>query len=176
VIRPGGDGDLGKAEAQGTVRPVFFSSDNGPTGIRKISRRSATIPQGRGMEWRVALNLMPDIGCPLSPVGQARFLRAVRAAIICFTRYDGDRRLTVGRRTSGQCRRRQLRHLICLLPGEEPLPAHPQCPTGACERRLLHARDPGEGDWKLVLPSGDHAVRDGTFTPDHIVETQGRGS
>lgn len=32
-----------------------------------------------------------------------------------------------------------------------------------------------EGDWKLILPAGVYAVQDGTVTPDHIVETQGKG-
>jgi arylsulfatase A-like enzyme len=32
-----------------------------------------------------------------------------------------------------------------------------------------------EGDWKLILPSGIYAVEDGAITPDHIVETKGKG-
>ena len=31
------------------------------------------------------------------------------------------------------------------------------------------------GDWKLILPSRVYAVQDGTVTPDHIVETTGKG-
>jgi len=33
-----------------------------------------------------------------------------------------------------------------------------------------------EGDWKLILPSGVYVAQDGTVTPDHIVETQGKGA
>lgn len=32
-----------------------------------------------------------------------------------------------------------------------------------------------QGDWKLILPSGVYTVQDGTVTPDHIVETKGKG-
>jgi arylsulfatase A len=32
-----------------------------------------------------------------------------------------------------------------------------------------------EGDWKLILPSGIYVAKDGTVTPDHIVETHGKG-
>ena len=32
-----------------------------------------------------------------------------------------------------------------------------------------------EGDWKLILPSGIYVAQDGTITPDHIVETKGKG-
>ena len=32
-----------------------------------------------------------------------------------------------------------------------------------------------EGDWKLILPAGIYAVQDGTVTPNHVVETQGKG-
>jgi arylsulfatase A len=32
-----------------------------------------------------------------------------------------------------------------------------------------------EGDWKLILPSGVYVVQDGTITPDHLVETHGKG-
>ena len=32
-----------------------------------------------------------------------------------------------------------------------------------------------EGGWKLILPSGVYVVQDGTITPNHIVETQGKG-
>ena len=32
-----------------------------------------------------------------------------------------------------------------------------------------------DGDWKLILPAGVYAVQDGTVTPDHIIETQGKG-
>lgn len=32
-----------------------------------------------------------------------------------------------------------------------------------------------EGDWKLILPAGVYAAKDGTITPDRIVETKGKG-
>ncbi len=32
-----------------------------------------------------------------------------------------------------------------------------------------------EGDWKLILPSWIYTVKDGTITPDAIVETTGKG-
>jgi arylsulfatase A len=32
-----------------------------------------------------------------------------------------------------------------------------------------------EGDWKLILPAGVYAAQDGTVTPDHVIETQGKG-
>jgi len=32
-----------------------------------------------------------------------------------------------------------------------------------------------EGDWKLILPSGIYVAQDGIVTPDHIVETKGKG-
>ncbi|MCX7006205.1 MAG: hypothetical protein NTY53_02975, partial [Kiritimatiellaeota bacterium] len=32
-----------------------------------------------------------------------------------------------------------------------------------------------EGDWKLILPAWVYTVKDGTITPDHIVETTGKG-
>ena len=32
-----------------------------------------------------------------------------------------------------------------------------------------------EGDWKLILPSDVYVVEDGTVTPDHLVETRGKG-
>ena len=33
-----------------------------------------------------------------------------------------------------------------------------------------------EGDWKLILPEWVYVAKDGTITPDHIVETTGKGS
>jgi arylsulfatase A-like enzyme len=33
-----------------------------------------------------------------------------------------------------------------------------------------------EGDWKLILPAWVYVVKDGTITPDHIVETTGKGA
>ena len=32
-----------------------------------------------------------------------------------------------------------------------------------------------EGDWKLNLPSGVYVAQDVTITPDHLVETTGKG-
>jgi hypothetical protein len=32
-----------------------------------------------------------------------------------------------------------------------------------------------DGDWKLILPSGIYVAQDGIVTPDHIVETKGKG-
>jgi arylsulfatase A-like enzyme len=32
-----------------------------------------------------------------------------------------------------------------------------------------------EGDWKLILPEWVYVAKDGTITPDHIVETTGKG-
>ena len=32
-----------------------------------------------------------------------------------------------------------------------------------------------EGDWKLILPSDVYVAQDGTLTPDHLVETTGKG-
>jgi arylsulfatase A len=32
-----------------------------------------------------------------------------------------------------------------------------------------------EGDWKLILPAWVYAVKDGTITPDTLVETTGKG-
>ena len=32
------------------------------------------------------------------------------------------------------------------------------------------------GDWKLILPSWVYTVKDGTITPDRIVETTGKGA
>jgi arylsulfatase A-like enzyme len=33
-----------------------------------------------------------------------------------------------------------------------------------------------EGDWKLILPSWVYVAKDGAITPDHIVETMGKGT
>jgi arylsulfatase A-like enzyme len=33
-----------------------------------------------------------------------------------------------------------------------------------------------EGDWKLILPEWVYVAKDGTITPDHIVETKDKGA
>ena len=60
-----------------------------------------------------------------------------------------------------------------LLRGEKP--------TKPIRRSMVHVNYGSytvairDGDWKLILPSWIYAVKDGTITPDTIVETTGKG-
>lgn len=151
---------------------VIFSSDNGPVwytqDIEKFGHRAAG-------PWNGMKGALTDAGHRMPFI--ARWPGKIQAGsscgeLICFT----DIMATVAS---------QLGEKLPSDAGEDSLDISPllrgETPPKPIRNGMLHVNYGSytlavrEGDWKLILPSGVYAVQDGTVTPDHIIETKGRG-
>jgi len=150
---------------------VFFSSDNGPVwypqDIEKFGHRAAGPWNGMKGALTDAGHRMPFIASwpGKIPAGSSC------GELICFTDLMATLASLLGEKLPNDAGEDSF-DISPLLRGEKP--AQP-IRTGMVHVNYgsytLAIRD---GDWKLILPSGVYAVQDGTVTPDHIVETQGK--
>ncbi|HQW27816.1 MAG TPA: arylsulfatase [Verrucomicrobiales bacterium] len=151
---------------------IVFSSDNGPVwyaqDIEKFGHRAAG-------PWNGMKGALTDAGHRMPFI--ASWPGKIEAGsscdeLICFTDMMATMASLLGEKLPNDAGEDSF-DISPLLRGEKP--AQP-IRTGMVHVNYgsytLAIRD---GDWKLILPSGVYAVQDGTITPDHVVETQGKG-
>lgn len=151
---------------------IFFSSDNGPVWYReditKFAHRAAGPWNGMKGDLLDGGHHMPFIA---SWPGKIK-AGSTCGELICFTDIMATLAAVTGAKLPADAGEDSF-DISPLLRGEQP--AKP-IRTG-----LLHVNYGSytlairEGDWKLILPIRVYAVKDGTITPDHIVETKGKG-
>ena len=152
---------------------VFFSSDNGPVwypqDVAKFGHRAAGRWNGMKGALAEAGHHMPFIASwpGKIPAGSSC------GELICFTDMLATVASLLGDKLPNDAGEDSF-DISPLLRGDKP--AQP------IRNGMVHVNYGSytlairEGDWKLVLPSRVYAVQDGAITPDHIVETKGKGS
>ena len=151
---------------------IIFSSDNGPVwypqDIEKFGHRAAGPWNGMKGALTEAGHHMPFIA---SWPGKIQAGSSC-GELICFTDMMATLAALLGEKLPGDAGEDSF-DFSPLLRGEKP--AQP------IRHGMVHVNYGSytlairEGDWKLILPAGVYAVKDGTVTPDQVVETQGRG-
>lgn len=151
---------------------VFFSSDNGPVwyaqDIEKFGHRAAGPWNGMKGALTDAGHRMPFIASWSGKIKEGSSC----GELICFTDVMATVASMLGEKLPNNAAEDSF-DITPLLRGEKP--------TTPIRNGMVHVNYGSytlairEGDWKLILPSGIYAVRDGTVTPDHVVETQGKG-
>lgn len=151
---------------------VFFSSDNGPVwypqDIEKFSHRAAGPWNGMKGSLTEAGHRMPFIA---SWPGRIQADSSC-GELICFTDMMATMASLLGEKLPNDAGEDSF-DFSPLLRGENP--AQPIRQSMAHVNYGSYTLAIRQGDWKLILPSGVYAVRDGTITPDHVVETTGKG-
>ncbi|MBA4016496.1 MAG: arylsulfatase [Pirellula sp.] len=152
---------------------VFFSSDNGPVwyvqDIEKFGHRAAGPWDGMKGALTEAGHHMPFIA---SWPGKIQAGSSC-GELICFADMLATVASLLGEKLPSDAGEDSF-DFTRLLRGETP--AQP------IRNGMVHVNYGSytlairEGDWKLILPSRVYAVQDGGITPDHIVETTGKGS
>jgi arylsulfatase A len=151
---------------------IVFSSDNGPVwyaqDIEKFGHRASGPWNGMKGALTDAGHRMPFIaGWP----GKIQAGSSC-AELICFTDMMATFASLLGGKLPADAGEDSF-DISPLLRGEKP--AQP------IRNGMVHVNYGSytlairEGDWKLILPSGIYVAKDGTVTPDHIVETHGKG-
>jgi arylsulfatase A-like enzyme len=151
---------------------IVFSSDNGPVwyaqDIEKFGHRASGPWNGMKGALTDAGHRMPFIaGWP----GKIQAGSSC-AELICFTDMMATFASLLGEKLPADAGEDSF-DISPLLRGEKP--AQP------IRNGMVHVNYGSytlairEGDWKLILPSGIYVAKDGTVTPDHIVETHGKG-
>ncbi len=151
---------------------IVFSSDNGPVwyaqDIEKFGHRAAGPWNGMKGALTDAGHRMPFIA---SWPGRIQAGSAC-GELICFTDMMATMASLLGEKLPTDAGEDSF-DISPLLRGEKP--AQP------IRNGMVHVNYGSytlavrEGDWKLILPSGIYVVEDGAITPDHIVETKGKG-
>ena len=151
---------------------IVFSSDNGPVwypqDIEKFGHRAAGPWNGMKGALTDAGHRMPFIASWPGKIEAGSSC----GELICFTDVMATMASLLGEKLPTDAGEDSF-DISPLLRGEKP--AQP-IRTG-----MVHVNYGSytlairEGDWKLILPSGVYAAQDGTVTPDHVVETQGKG-
>jgi len=151
---------------------VFFSSDNGPVwyaqDIEKFGHRAAGPWNGMKGALTEAGHHMPFIA---SWPGKIQ-LGSSCGELICFADMLATVASLIGEKLPSDAGEDSF-DISPLLLGEKP--AKP------IRHGMVHVNYGSytlairEGDWKLILPSGVYVAQDGTLTPDHLVETTGKG-
>lgn len=151
---------------------IVFSSDNGPVwypqDIEKFGHRAAGPWHGMKGALTDAGHRMPFIASWLGKVEAGSSC----GELICFTDMMATFASLLGEKLPNDAGEDSF-DITPLLRGEKP--AQP------IRNGMVHVNYGSytlairEGDWKLILPAGGYAVQDGTITPDHVVETQGKG-
>ncbi len=151
---------------------VFFSSDNGPVwyeaDIARHQHRAAGSWKGMKGDLTEAGHCMPFI---------ARWPGRIKAGstcgeLICFTDLMATLAVLLGEKLPNDAGEDSF-DISPLLRGEKP--------ASPIRTGMVHVNYGSytlairEGDWKLILPSWVYTVKDGTITPDNIVETTGKG-
>jgi arylsulfatase A-like enzyme len=151
---------------------VFFSSDNGPVwypqDIEKFDHRAAGPWKGMKGDLTDAGHRMPFIA---SWPGKIRAGSSCDA-LICFTDLMATLASITGERLPADAGEDSL-DLTPLLRGEKA--AHP------IRHGMVHVNYGSynlairEGDWKLILPEWAYALKDGTITPDRVINVDVKG-
>jgi arylsulfatase A-like enzyme len=151
---------------------IFFSSDNGPVwysqDIEKSGHRAAGPWKGMKGDLTEAGHHMPFI---------ANWPGKIKAGstcdeLLCFTDLMATLAALLGEKLPRDAGEDSF-DLSPLLRGEKPAsPIRGGMVHVNYGSYTLAIRD---GDWKLILPGWVYVVKDGTITPDHIVETAGKG-
>ena len=151
---------------------IIFSSDNGPVwypqDIEKFGHRAAGPWKGMKGDLTDAGHHMPFIA---SWPGRIQ-AGSTCGELICFTDLMATLASLLGERLPADAGEDSF-DISPLLRGEKP--AQP------IRNSMVHVNYGSytlairEAGWKLILPAKVYAVQDGTVTPDHIVETAGKG-
>jgi arylsulfatase A-like enzyme len=151
---------------------VVFSSDNGPVwyapDIEKFGHRAAG-------PWNGMKGALTDAGHRMPFI--ARWPGKVPAGsacdeLICFADLMATLASLVGEKLPNDAGEDSF-DISPLLRGEKP--------AQTIRNGMVHVNYGSytlairDGDWKLILPAGVYTVQDRTITPDHVVETTGRG-
>ncbi|MDH4452299.1 MAG: arylsulfatase [Verrucomicrobiota bacterium] len=151
---------------------VLFSSDNGPVwyakDIEKFSHRAAGPWNGMKGALTEAGHHMPFIASwpGKIPAGSSC------GELICFADILATVASLIGEKLPNDAGEDSF-DISPLLLGENP--ARP------IRHGMVHVNYGSytlairEGDWKLILPADVYVAQDGTLTPDHLVETTGKG-
>jgi arylsulfatase A-like enzyme len=151
---------------------IFFSSDNGPVwypqDIEKFGHRAAGPWKGMKGDLTDAGHHMPFIASWPGKIQAG----STCGALICFTDMLATLASLLNEKLPNDAGEDSF-DFSPLLRGEKP--------ASAIRSGMVHVNYGSytlairEGDWKLILPSWVYAVKDGTITPDKIVETTGKG-
>ena len=151
---------------------IFFSSDNGPVWYRediaKFGHRAAGPWNGMKGDLLDGGHHMPFIA---SWPGKIK-AGSTCGELICFTDIMETLASLLGEKLQTDAGEDSF-DISPLLRGEKP--------ASPIRTGMVHVNYGSytlairEGDWKLILPAWVYAVKDGTITPDHIVETTGKG-
>ena len=152
---------------------IFFSSDNGPVwypqDIEKFGHRASG-------PWKGMKGALTDAGHHMPFI--ASWPGKIKAGstcgeLICFTDMIATLASLIGEKLPADAGEDSF-DISPLLRGEKP--AKP------IRSGMVHVNYGSytlairEGDWKLILPAFVYIVKDGTITPDTIVENKGKGS
>jgi arylsulfatase A-like enzyme len=151
---------------------IVFSSDNGPVwypaDIEKFGHRAAGPWNGMKGALTDAGHRMPFIASWPGKIEAGSSC----GELICFTDMMATIASLLGEKLPNDAGEDSF-NISPLLRGEKPdQPIRNGMVHVNYGSYTLALRD---GDWKLILPAGVYAVQDGTVTPDHVVETQGKG-
>jgi arylsulfatase A-like enzyme len=151
---------------------VFFSSDNGPVwypqDIEKCGHRAAGPWSGMKGALTDAGHRMPFIASWPGKIQAASSC----GELICFTDMMATFASLLGQKLPDDAGEDSF-DISPLLRGEKL--AQP------IRNGMVHVNYGSytlairEADWKLILPSGIYVAQNGNITPDHIVETKGKG-
>ena len=151
---------------------IFFSSDNGPVwypqDIEKFGHRAAGPWKGMKGDLTDAGHHMPFIASWPGKIQAG----STCGELICFTDILATLASLLGEKLPTDAGEDSF-DISPLLRGEKP--AQP------IRNSMVHVNYGSytlairKGDWKLILPANVYVVQDGTVTPDHIVETTGKG-
>ncbi|MEI7947255.1 MAG: arylsulfatase [bacterium] len=151
---------------------IFFSSDNGPVwypqDIGKFGHRAAGPWKGMKGDLTDAGHHMPFIASWPGKIQAG----STCGALICFTDILATLASLLNEKLPNDAGEDSF-DFSPLLRGEKP--------AAPIRSGMVHVNYGSytlairEGDWKLILPSWVYTVKDGTITPDKIVETTGKG-
>ena len=151
---------------------IFFSSDNGPVwhreDIAKFGHRAAGPWNGMKGDLLEGGHHMPFIASWQGKIKAG----STCGELICFTDIMATLSSLLGVKLPNDAGEDSF-DISPLLLGEKPV--------SPIRAGMVHVNYASytlairEGDWKLILPMRVYEVKDGTITPDHIVETQRKG-
>jgi arylsulfatase A-like enzyme len=151
---------------------IFFSSDNGPVwfsqDIEKFGHRAAGPWNGMKGALTEAGHRMPFIA---SWPGKIK-AGSTCGELICFTDMMATLASLLGEKLPDDAGGDSF-DISPLLRGEKP--AKPIRNVMVHVNYGSYTLAIREGDWKLILPEWVYVAKDGTITPDNIVETTGKG-
>jgi arylsulfatase A-like enzyme len=152
---------------------IFFSSDNGPVwfpqDIEKFGHRAVGPWKGMKGALTEAGHRMPFIANWPGKIKPGSSCNEM----ICFTDMMATLAALLGEKLSDDAGGDSF-DFSPLLRSEKP--AKPIRNVMVHVNYSSYTLAIREGDWKLILPEWVYVAKDGTITPDHIVETTGKGS